>query len=87
MKLLITNTSSCKEAGLTAANAGRDPERTAACGRGTGRNKWGPGIDVTSGVSTDSSFLFNMDLCNLALKLLVGLKKKRRNSKKQHLEH
>lgn len=75
MKLLITNTSSCKEAGLTAAKAGRDLGRTAACGKGVGRNKWGPGIDVTSRVSTDSRFFFNMDLCNLALKLLVGLKK------------
>ncbi len=80
LKLLITNTQSCKEAGLTAAKAGRDPVRTAACGRGTGRNKWGPGIDITSRVSTDSRFFFNMDLCNLALKLLVGWEK----TQKQH---
>ncbi len=61
-----------QESLLAAAKAGRVPGRTAACGRGMGRNKWGPGINVTSRVSTDSRFFFNTDPCNLFLKCWCG---------------
>ena len=57
------------------ADSGRGSEEPwedlAVCGRGTGRNKWRLGIDITSRVSPDIKFFFNIDSCNLCLKLLV----------------
>lgn len=73
LKLLITNTYCCKGTAPTAARAGRGPGMAAACGKGLGRNKWVPRIDVTSRVSADTRFSFNTYLCNFTPKVQAGL--------------